>query len=67
MKIGGKRLRAMLVYATGEAYNADPDALIQPPVPFEMDTCLLFGANDDMPIDGRMMICAVAKPTCHKA
>lgn len=62
---GGKRLRAMLVYATGEAFNADPDALDSAASAVEMIHAYSL-VHDDMPMmdddDLRR-----GKPTCHKA
>ena len=62
---GGKRLRAMLVYATGEAFNADPDALDSAACAVEMIHAYSL-VHDDMPMmdddDLRR-----GKPTCHKA
>ena len=62
---GGKRLRAMLVYAAGEAFNADPDALDSAACAVEMIHAYSL-VHDDMPImdddDLRR-----GKPTCHKA
>jgi len=62
---GGKRLRAMLVYATGEAFNADPEALDAAACAVEMIHAYSL-VHDDMPMmdddDLRR-----GKPTCHKA
>lgn len=62
---GGKRLRAMLVYATGEAFNADADALDSAASAVEMIHAYSL-VHDDMPMmdddDLRR-----GKPTCHKA
>ena len=62
---GGKRLRAMLVYATGEAFNANPDALDSAACAVEMIHAYSL-VHDDMPMmdddDLRR-----GKPTCHKA
>ncbi len=62
---GGKRLRAMLVYATGEAFNADHDALDSAACAVEMIHAYSL-VHDDMPMmdddDLRR-----GKPTCHKA
>jgi geranylgeranyl pyrophosphate synthase len=62
---GGKRLRAMLVYATGEALQANNDALNAAASAVEMIHAYSL-VHDDMPImdddDLRR-----GKPTCHKA
>lgn len=62
---GGKRLRAMLVYATGEAFSADADALDSAASAVEMIHAYSL-VHDDMPMmdddDLRR-----GKPTCHKA
>jgi|TARA_R100001143_G_scaffold2717_5_gene5677 farnesyl diphosphate synthase len=62
---GGKRLRAMLVYATGEAFNADPEALDSAACAVEMIHAYSL-VHDDMPMmdddDLRR-----GQPTCHKA
>lgn len=62
---GGKRLRAMLVYATGEAFNADLEALDAAACAVEMIHAYSL-VHDDMPMmdddDLRR-----GKPTCHKA
>ena len=62
---GGKRLRAMLVYATGEAFNANTDALDSAACAVEMIHAYSL-VHDDMPMmdddDLRR-----GKPTCHKA
>jgi len=62
---GGKRLRALLVYATGEALGADLTALDAPASAVEMIHAYSL-VHDDMPImdddDLRR-----GQPTCHKA
>lgn len=62
---GGKRLRAMLVYATGEAFSADPEELDAAACAVEMIHAYSL-VHDDMPMmdddDLRR-----GKPTCHKA
>ncbi len=62
---GGKRLRALLVYATGEALNADLSLLDPPASAVEMIHAYSL-VHDDMPImdddDLRR-----GRPTCHKA
>jgi len=62
---GGKRLRALLVYATGEALNADLTRLDFPASAVEMIHAYSL-VHDDMPImdddDLRR-----GRPTCHKA
>lgn len=62
---GGKRLRALLVYATGEALNADPTELEAPASAVEMIHAYSL-VHDDMPImdddDLRR-----GRATCHKA
>jgi len=62
---GGKRLRALLVYATGEALNADLTALDAPASAVEMIHAYSL-VHDDMPImdddDLRR-----GQATCHKA
>lgn len=62
---GGKRLRALLVYATGEALNADLTLLDAPASAVEMIHAYSL-VHDDMPImdddDLRR-----GRPTCHKA
>lgn len=62
---GGKRLRALLVYATGEALNADLTLLDPPASAVEMIHAYSL-VHDDMPImdddDLRR-----GRPTCHKA
>lgn len=62
---GGKRLRAMLVYATGEAFRADDDALDSAACAVEMIHAYSL-VHDDMPMmdddDLRR-----GQPTCHKA
>lgn len=61
---GGKRLRALLVYATGEALGADLKAMDPPACAVEMIHAYSL-VHDDMPImdddDLRR-----GKPTCHK-
>ena len=62
---GGKRLRALLVYATGDAFNADLNALDSAACAVEMIHAYSL-VHDDMPMmdddDLRR-----GKPTCHKA
>lgn len=62
---GGKRLRALLVYATGEALGVDIDMLDAPACAVEMIHAYSL-VHDDMPImdddDLRR-----GQPTCHKA
>jgi len=62
---GGKRLRALLVYATGEALDADLTALDAPASAVEMIHAYSL-VHDDMPMmdddDLRR-----GRPTCHKA
>ena len=62
---GGKRLRALLVYATGEALNASQQALDPAACAVEMIHAYSL-VHDDMPImdddDLRR-----GRPTCHKA
>lgn len=62
---GGKRLRALLVYATGEALDVDLSLLDTPASAVEMIHAYSL-VHDDMPImdddDLRR-----GKPTCHKA
>lgn len=62
---GGKRLRALLVYATGEALNVDLELLDAPASAVEMIHAYSL-VHDDMPImdddDLRR-----GRPTCHKA
>ncbi|MBE0439075.1 MAG: (2E,6E)-farnesyl diphosphate synthase [Gammaproteobacteria bacterium] len=62
---GGKRLRALLVYATGEALNADLSLLDPPASAVEMIHAYSL-VHDDMPImdddDLRR-----GRPSCHKA
>lgn len=62
---GGKRLRALLVYATGEAMGANPAALDAAAAAVEMIHAYSL-VHDDMPImdddDLRR-----GRPTCHKA
>jgi len=62
---GGKRLRALLVYATGEALGADLQQLDSPATAVEFIHAYSL-VHDDMPImdddDLRR-----GKPTCHKA
>lgn len=62
---GGKRLRALLVYATGEALKADLNVLDSPASSVEMIHAYSL-VHDDMPImdddDLRR-----GRPTCHKA
>lgn len=62
---GGKRLRALLVYATGEAMGAKPAALDAAAAAVEMIHAYSL-VHDDMPImdddDLRR-----GRPTCHKA
>ena len=62
---GGKRLRALLVYATGEALGADLSSLDAPACAVELIHAYSL-VHDDMPImdddDLRR-----GRPTCHKA
>ena len=62
---GGKRLRAALVYAGGEALGADPDALDAPAAAVELLHAYSL-VHDDLPAmdddDLRR-----GKPTCHRA
>jgi len=62
---GGKRLRALLVYATGEAMGASPAALDSAAAAVEMIHAYSL-VHDDMPVmdddDLRR-----GRPTCHKA
>jgi hypothetical protein len=62
---GGKRLRAALVYATGEALGADRDALDAPAAAVELIHAYSL-VHDDLPAmdddDLRR-----GKPTCHRA
>jgi len=62
---GGKRLRALLVYATGEAFNVPQDKLDAAACAVEMIQAYSL-VHDDMPImdddDLRR-----GRPTCHKA
>ena len=62
---GGKRLRAALVYATGEALGADPHALDAPAAAVELIHAYSL-VHDDLPAmdddDLRR-----GKPTCHRA
>ncbi len=62
---GGKRLRPMLVYATGQVLGLDPDTLAAPACALEMIHVYSL-IHDDLPAmdddDLRR-----GKPTCHKA
>jgi len=62
---GGKRLRALLVYATGEALNADLNLLDTPASSVEMIHAYSL-VHDDMPIMDNDDL-RRGRPTCHKA
>lgn len=62
---GGKRLRALLVYATGEALNADLALLDSPASAVEMIHAYSL-VHDDMPIMDNDDL-RRGRPTCHKA
>lgn len=62
---GGKRLRALLVYATGEALGADLTVLDAPASAIEMIHAYSL-VHDDMPIMDNDDL-RRGRPTCHKA
>jgi geranylgeranyl pyrophosphate synthase len=62
---GGKRLRALLVYATGEALGAELDKLDMPACAVEMIHAYSL-VHDDMPIMDNDDL-RRGRPTCHKA
>ncbi len=62
---GGKRLRALLVYATGEALNIELDRLDAPASAVEMIHAYSL-VHDDMPIMDNDDL-RRGRPTCHKA
>jgi farnesyl diphosphate synthase len=62
---GGKRLRAALVYASGEALGARPDALDAPACALELIHAYSL-AHDDLPAMDNDDL-RRGKPTCHKA
>ena len=62
---GGKRLRAMFVYAAGEVLGADPKLLDYPASAVEMIHAYSL-VHDDMPIMDNDDL-RRGKPTCHKA
>ncbi len=62
---GGKRLRAALVYATGEALGAQPDALDVPACALELVHAYSL-VHDDLPAMDNDDL-RRGKPTCHKA
>ena len=61
---GGKRLRALLVYATGEALGSDLDKLDAPASAVEMIHAYSL-VHDDMPIMDNDDL-RRGRPTCHK-
>lgn len=61
---GGKRLRALLVYATGEALNADLNTLDAPASAVEMIHAYSL-VHDDMPMMDNDDL-RRGQPTCHK-
>lgn len=61
---GGKRLRALLVYATGEALGSDLDMLDAPASAVEMIHAYSL-VHDDMPIMDNDDL-RRGRPTCHK-
>jgi len=61
---GGKRLRALLVYATGEALNSDLQVLDAPACAVEMIHAYSL-VHDDMPIMDNDDL-RRGRPTCHK-
>ena len=62
---GGKRLRACLVYATGEALGATPEALDPPAAAVELIHAYSL-VHDDLPcMDDDDM--RRGRPSCHKA
>ncbi len=62
---GGKRLRALLVYATGETLNIELDRLDAPASAVEMIHAYSL-VHDDMPIMDNDDL-RRGRPTCHKA
>ena len=62
---GGKRLRAALVYATGEALGAPPDVLNVPACALELVHAYSL-VHDDLPAMDNDDL-RRGKPTCHKA
>jgi geranylgeranyl pyrophosphate synthase len=62
---GGKRLRALLVYATGEALDVDVNLLDAPACAVEMIHAYSL-VHDDMPIMDNDDL-RRGRPTCHKA
>ncbi len=62
---GGKRLRALLVYATGEALGASLDQLDHPAAAVELIHAYSL-VHDDMPIMDNDDL-RRGRPTCHKA
>ena len=62
---GGKRLRAMFVYAAGEVLGADPKLLDYPASAVEMIHAYSL-VHDDMPVMDNDDL-RRGKPTCHKA
>lgn len=62
---GGKRLRALLVYAAGEALNVNLDKLDSPASAVEMIHAYSL-VHDDMPIMDNDDL-RRGRPTCHKA
>ena len=62
---GGKRLRALLVYATGSALEVDLDLLDAPASAVEMIHAYSL-VHDDMPIMDNDDL-RRGQPTCHKA
>ena len=62
---GGKRLRALLVYATGEALDVDVNLLDAPACAVEMVHAYSL-VHDDMPIMDNDDL-RRGRPTCHKA
>ncbi len=62
---GGKRLRALLVYATGEALDVDINLLDAPACAVEMIHAYSL-VHDDMPIMDNDDL-RRGRPTCHKA
>ncbi len=62
---GGKRIRPVLVYATGEAFGVDPAALDAPAVAVELIHAYSL-IHDDLPAMDNDDL-RRGKPTCHKA
>lgn len=62
---GGKRLRPLLVYAAGEAVDADPDCLDAPACAVEVVHAYSL-IHDDLPAMDNDDL-RRGKPTCHKA